>query len=148
MAIEKGSRKEWYFLWDRTYNPNISPEDLNVIYLSLGCTHDPWLINKWVFLLVSSESIYFYVSAKIFNYKVYISRYLHLSLTGNITLENVPLVWKSLNHPVGLRTGFSFLRMNWNIIFEEYKEVFFVLKSIINDFLSNLATEVDLEDVS
>ncbi|XP_044756768.1 aminopeptidase N-like [Coccinella septempunctata] len=120
MAIEKGSRKEWYFLWDRTYNPNISPEDLNVIYLSLGCTHDPWLINK----------------------------YLHLSLTGNISLENVPLVWKSLNHPVGLRTGFPFLRMNWNEIFEQYKDIFFVLKTIINDFLSNLATEVDLEDLT
>ncbi|KAL3276605.1 hypothetical protein HHI36_011977 [Cryptolaemus montrouzieri] len=120
MAIEKGSRREWYFLWDRTYNPNISPEDLNVIYLSLGCTHDPWLINK----------------------------YLHLSLKGNISLENVPLVWKSLSHPVGLRTGFPFLRLNWNQIYEHYKDIFFVMKVIINEFLSNLATEIDLEDLT
>ncbi|KAK9874638.1 hypothetical protein WA026_005464 [Henosepilachna vigintioctopunctata] len=120
IAIEKGSRKEWYFLWDRTYNPNILPEDLNIIYLSLGCTHDPWLINK----------------------------YLHLSMKGNISLENVPLVWKSLSHPVGLRIGFPYLRLNWNYIYKEYKEIFFVMKVIINDFLSNLATEIDLEDLT
>lgn len=120
MAIKKGSRREWNFLWDRTFNPNISPKDLTTIYLTLGCTHDPWLINK----------------------------YLHMSLQGNISLGNVPLVWQSLNHPVGLRTAFPFLRMNWDEIYEKYNDIFFVIKTIINDFLSNLATEIDLEDLT
>lgn len=75
-------------------------------------------------------------------------RYLEYSLDGNMTLENVQTVWKSINHPVGARTGFQFLRLNWDRIFATYEEIFPVFSTIFLDFVSQLSTEIDLEDVS
>lgn len=46
MGIQTGSLKEWDFLWNRTLSSQISPTDLKTAYLSLGCTHDPGLINR------------------------------------------------------------------------------------------------------
>ncbi|KAF7266417.1 hypothetical protein GWI33_020248 [Rhynchophorus ferrugineus] len=119
-AINSGGPEEWDFLWKRTKSPSISPTDLETAYMSLGCTYDPWLIN----------------------------RYLEYSLDGNMTLENVQNVWKSINHPVGVRIGFQFLRLNWNRIFETYEDIFPVFSTIFQDFVSQLATEIDLEDLT
>ncbi|CAG9772406.1 unnamed protein product [Ceutorhynchus assimilis] len=119
-AIRTGGPEEWDFLWNRTLSPSIQPGDLETAYLSLGCTYDPWLIN----------------------------RYLEYSLTGNMTLENVQNVWKSINHPVGVRTGFQFLRLNWDRIFETYEEIFPVFGTIFHHFVSQLSTEIDLEDLT
>lgn len=63
-------------------------------------------------------------------------------------IQYVPLVWKSLIHPVALNTGFKFLRTNWERIQNAYSKNKFVLKTIIQDFLSRLSTDVDLEDVN
>ncbi|EEZ99313.2 aminopeptidase-like protein [Tribolium castaneum] len=120
IGIKTGSLKEWDFLWNRTLEPQISPADLKTAYLSLGCTHDPWLIN----------------------------RYLELSLSGNITLEYIPYVWQSINHFVGIRTGFHFLRLNWERVYSTYEDVDLVLNSICQDFLSYLSTEIDLQDLT
>lgn len=79
---------------------------------------------------------------------ILICRYLEYSLTGNISLDYVPFVWQSISHSVGLRTGFQFLRLNWDRINEAYQGVFLVFNSIFHDFLSQLSTEIDLEDVS
>lgn len=76
------------------------------------------------------------------------SRYLEYSLTGNISLDFVPFVWQSISHSVGVRTGFQFLRLNWERINDAYQGVYLVFNSIFHDFLSQLSTEVDLEDVS
>jgi len=119
-AIKSGGPEEWDFLWNKTLLPSMSPVDLETAYLSLGCTYDPWLIN----------------------------RYLEYSLDGNMTLENVQTVWKSINHPVGVRTGFQFLRLNWDRIFDTYEEIFPVFSTIFHDFVSQLSTEVDLEDLT
>lgn len=119
-AIKAGGPDEWDFLWNRTISPSISPADLETAYLSLGCTYDPWLIN----------------------------RYLEYSLDGNMTLENVQNVWKSINHPVGVKTGFQFLRLNWDRIYDTYEDIFPVFSSIFHDFVSQLSTEVDLEDLT
>lgn len=96
----------------------------------------------------------FYISYKVFN-QLYIynllfliSRYLEYSLNGNISLDFVPFVWQSISHSVGVRTGFHFLRLNWEKINEAYQGVFIVVSSIFHDFLSQLSTEIDLEDVS
>lgn len=88
--------------------------------MSLGCTYDPWLIN----------------------------RYLEYSLSGNISLENVPYVWQSINHYVGVQIGFQFLRLNWDRIFDMYDDIYVVFSTIFHDFVSQLTTEIDLEDVS
>ncbi|KAJ8928334.1 hypothetical protein NQ314_019110 [Rhamnusium bicolor] len=45
-AIKSGGPIEWDFLWNRTLSPSIAPVDLQTAYLSLGCTYDPWLINR------------------------------------------------------------------------------------------------------
>lgn len=45
-AIKAGGPLEWDFLWNRTLSPTIAPVDLQTAYLSLGCTYDPWLINR------------------------------------------------------------------------------------------------------
>lgn len=119
-AINSGGPEEWNFLWNRTKSPSMSPMDLETAYMSLGCTYDPWLIN----------------------------RYLEYSLDGNMTLENVQNVWKSINHPVGVRTGFQFLRLNWQRIFEAYEDIFPVFSTIFQDFVSQLSTEIDLEDLT
>ncbi|XP_044259104.1 aminopeptidase N-like [Tribolium madens] len=120
IGIKTGSLHEWNFLWNRTLVPQISPADLKIAYLSLGCTHDPWLINK----------------------------YLELSLSGNITLEYIPYVWQSINHLVGIRTGFHFLRLNWERVYNSYEDVDLVLNSICQDFLAYLSTEIDLQDLT
>ncbi|XP_063908739.1 aminopeptidase N-like isoform X2 [Zophobas morio] len=120
IGIKIGSLKEWDFLWNRTLSPQISTADLKTAYLSLGCTHDPWLIN----------------------------RYLELSLSGNITLEYIPYVWESINHLVGIRTGFHFLRLNWERVYKTYEDVYLVLNSICQDFLAYLSTEIDLQDLT
>lgn len=65
-----------------------------------------------------------------------------------MTLENVQNVWKSINHPVGVKTGFQFLRLNWDRIYDTYEDIFPVFSTIFHDFVSQLSTEVDLEDVS
>ncbi|XP_050293246.1 aminopeptidase N-like isoform X2 [Anthonomus grandis grandis] len=119
-AIRTGGPEEWDFLWNRTLSPSISPADLETAYLSLGCTYDPWLIN----------------------------RYLEYSLDGNMTLENVQNVWRSINHPVGARTGFQFLRLNWDRIFATYEDIYPVFTTIFHDFVSQLSTEIDLEDLT
>lgn len=119
-AIKSGGLVEWDFLWNRTLSPTIAPVDLQTAYQSLGCTYDPWLIN----------------------------RYLEFALAGNISLENVPYVWQSINHPVGVRTGFQYLRLNWDRIYKTYEEVPLVFNTIFHDFLSQFSTEADLEDVS
>lgn len=119
-AIKTGGPEEWDFLWNRTLSPSMSPYDLETAFLSLGCTYDPWLIN----------------------------RYLEYSLDGNMTLENVQNVWKSINHPVGVRTGFQFLRLNWDRIYATYEEIFPVFSTIFHDFVSQLSTEIDLEDLT
>ncbi|CAH0553114.1 unnamed protein product [Brassicogethes aeneus] len=120
VAIKHGGITEWDFLWNRTLSAAIEPVDLAKAYLSLGCTNDPWLIN----------------------------RYLEYCISGNITLENVPFVWQSINHPVGVRTGFQFLRLNWERIYNTFEDVFPVFSSIFHDFLSQLSTEIDLEDLT
>lgn len=74
-------------------------------------------------------------------------RYLEYCLQGNITLENIPYVWQSINHPVGVRTGFQFLRLNWERIYTTFEDVYTVFSSIFHDFVSQLSTEIDLEDV-
>ncbi|KAL1513226.1 hypothetical protein ABEB36_002662 [Hypothenemus hampei] len=119
-AIKSGGPEEWDFLWNRTLSPSISPADLETAYLSLGCTYDPWLIN----------------------------RYLEYSLDGNMTLENVQNVWVSINHPVGVKTGFQFLRLNWERIYDTYEDIFPIFSTIFHDFVSQLSTEVDLEDLT
>lgn len=75
-------------------------------------------------------------------------RYLEYSLSDNITLENVPYVWQSINHYVGVQIGFQFLRLNWERIFEKYDDIYLVFSTIFHDFVSQLTTEIDLEDVS
>lgn len=65
-----------------------------------------------------------------------------------MTLENVQNVWISINHPVGVRTGFQFLRLNWDRIYATYEDIFPVFSTIFHDFVSQLSTEIDLEDVS
>lgn len=60
----------------------------------------------------------------------------------------MPYVWQSINHPVGVRTGFQFLRLNWERIFDTYEDVYLVFSTIFHDFVSQLSTEIDLEDVS
>ncbi|KAJ8940805.1 hypothetical protein NQ318_007891 [Aromia moschata] len=119
-AIKSGGPVEWDFLWNRTLSPHIAPTDLQTAYLSLGCTYDPWLIN----------------------------RYLEYSLAGNVSLGYVPYVWRSINHPVGVRTGFQFLRLNWDRIYQTYEDVYLVFSSIFHDFVSQLSTEIDLEDLT
>ncbi|XP_057665705.1 aminopeptidase N-like [Diorhabda carinulata] len=119
-AIKSGGPFEWDFLWNRTRNPAIAPVDLQTAYQSLGCTYDPWLIN----------------------------RYLEYSLSGNISLEFIPYVWQSINHPVGIRTGFQFLRLNWDRIYKSYEEVYLVFNTIFHDFLGQFSTEADLEDLT
>ncbi|XP_072390578.1 aminopeptidase N-like isoform X1 [Diabrotica undecimpunctata] len=119
-AIKSGGPVEWDFLWNRTRYSNIAPVDLQTAYQSLGCTYDPWLIN----------------------------RYLEYSLSGNVSLEYVPYVWQSINHPVGVRTGFQFLRLNWNLIYKTYEEVYLVFSTIFHDFLGQFSTEADLEDLT
>lgn len=57
-------------------------------------------------------------------------------------------MWQSISHSVGVRTGFQFLRLNWERINDAYQGVYLVFSSIFHDFLSKLSTEVDLEDVS
>lgn len=75
-------------------------------------------------------------------------RYLELSLQGNVSVQNVPYVWKSLRtHPGGVTAGFKFLRSNWERIYAAYKSNFGVIKEIAQHFLSHLSTKVDLEDV-
>lgn len=119
-AIKAGGLDEWDFLWNRTLSQKISPIDLQTAYLSLGCTNDPWLIN----------------------------RYLEYSLMGNVSLENVPSVWQSISHSVGVRTGFQFLRLNWERIFDTYEDIYLVFSTIFHDFVSQLSTEIDLEDLT
>nr|CAI5863764.1 unnamed protein product [Callosobruchus analis] len=119
-AIRAGGPYEWDFLWNRTLSEKISPVDLQTAYLSLGCTYDPWLIN----------------------------RYLEHSLVGNVSLDYVPFVWQSIKHSVGVRIGFQFLRLNWDRIYKTYEEVYLVLSTIFHDFLSSFSTEVDLEDLT
>ncbi|XP_019763293.1 aminopeptidase N [Dendroctonus ponderosae] len=119
-AIKSGGPEEWDFLWNRTRLPSMSAADLETAYLSLGCTYDPWLIN----------------------------RYLEYSLNGNMTLENVQNVWISINHPVGVRTGFQFLRLNWDRIYSTYEDIYPVFSTIFHDFVSQLSTEIDLEDLT
>ncbi|KAG5881688.1 hypothetical protein JTB14_002171 [Gonioctena quinquepunctata] len=119
-AIKSGGPQEWDFLWNRTLSPTIAPVDLQTAYTSLGCSYDPWLIN----------------------------RYLEYSLSGNISLEFVPYVWQSISHSVGIRAGFQFLRLNWNRIYKEYEEVYLVLNAIFHDFIGQLSTEADLEDLT
>ncbi|XP_060525881.1 aminopeptidase N-like [Cylas formicarius] len=119
-AIKSGGPAEWDFLWNRTLSRSMSPNDLQTAYLSLGCTYDPWLIN----------------------------RYLEYSLVGNMTLESVQYVWKSISHPVGVRTGFQFLRLNWDRIYDTYEDVYPVFSAIFHDFVSQLSTEIDLEDLT
>nr|CAH7716878.1 unnamed protein product [Callosobruchus chinensis] len=79
---------------------------------------------------------------------IFFFRYLEHSLAGNVSLDYVPFVWQSIRHSVGVRTGFQFLRLNWDRIYKTYEEVYLVLSTIFHDFLSSLSTEVDLEDVS
>lgn len=76
-----------------------------------------------------------------------ICRYLELALRGDIQIQYVPIVWKSLDHPVAINSGFKFLRSNWKRIKNAYWKDTLVLKSIFLDFLSRLSTNVDLEDV-
>lgn len=45
-AIKSGGPYEWDFLWNRTLSPSITGVDLQTAYLSLGCSYDPWLINR------------------------------------------------------------------------------------------------------
>lgn len=85
---------------------------------------------------------------KLFSFSFSIFRYLEYSLNGNISLDYVPFVWQSISHSVGVRTGFQFLRLNWERINDAYQGVYLVFSSIFHDFLSQLSTEVDLEDVS
>lgn len=47
-AIKSGGPEEWDFLWNRTRLPSMSAADLETAYLSLGCTYDPWLINRYL----------------------------------------------------------------------------------------------------
>lgn len=68
-------------------------------------------------------------------------------MQGNISLENVEYVWESIVHPVGLQTGFKFLRTNWERIRDNYEDVAVVMTGILEKFLSKLSSEVDLQDV-
>lgn len=89
--------------------------------------------------------------SSLFNYYYFtelIFRYLEYSLAGNISLEYVPYVWQSISHTVGVRTGLQFLRLNWDRIYKTYEEVYLVLSTIFHDFVGQLSTEIDLEDVS
>ncbi|KAF2899208.1 hypothetical protein ILUMI_06967 [Ignelater luminosus] len=119
-AIKAGGQKEWEFLWQRTLYPLISPVNLKLAYLTLGCTREPWLINS----------------------------YLEKSLDGSIAIQNIQYIWKSIAHPVGLNVGFEFLRTDWDRIYDSYQHIFGNIKSIFEDFLSKLSTKTDLEDLT
>jgi hypothetical protein len=101
--------------------------------------HTRSLANKQVQLMVPNSSS---------THPRFFSRYLELSLSGNITLEYIPYVWESINHLVGIRTGFHFLRLNWERVYSTYEDVYLVLNAICQDFLAYLSTEIDLQDVS
>lgn len=69
-------------------------------------------------------------------------------MDDSIALQDIPYVWKSLGNSVGLHVGFKFLRAYWSEIFEKLGSMNSVIQTIVEDFLSNLSTKVDLEDVS
>ncbi|KRT82677.1 hypothetical protein AMK59_3046, partial [Oryctes borbonicus] len=118
-AIRDGSEEEWNFLWNQIKSQKTN-SDIEEVFISLGCTRDTWLINK----------------------------YMRNAQSGTIPWQYVPYVWQSLGQPTSLAFGFQYLRENWNSIYEAYKDKPIILKAIIQDFLYKLGTKSDLEDLT
>ncbi|GJQ74269.1 hypothetical protein Trydic_g19168 [Trypoxylus dichotomus] len=118
-AIRTGSEEEWDFLWNQIKLQKTN-SDIEQLFMSLGCTRDTWLINK----------------------------YMRNAQSGAIPWQYVPYVWKSLGQPTSLAFGFQYLRENWDTIYQAYKDKPIILKAIVQDFLFKLGTKSDLEDLT
>lgn len=70
------------------------------------------------------------------------------ALSGTIPWQYTPYVWKSLGQPTSLAFGFKYLRENWDTIYNTYEDKPIILKAIVQDFLYELSSKSDLEDVS
>ncbi|KAI4458975.1 protease m1 zinc metalloprotease [Holotrichia oblita] len=118
-AIKAGGKEEWDYLWAQIRLQKTN-NDIEELFMSLGCSRDTWLINK----------------------------YMRNSHSGTIPWQFVPYVWQSLGQPTSVAFGFKYLRENWDEIYEAYKDKPIILKAIIQDFLYGLGTKSDLEDLT
>lgn len=87
-SIREGNEREWAFALKRYLSSNL-PSEKDVILSSLGCTNKPWLLTKYLEMIMRNNS--------------------------GIRKQDAARVFEAVaSNPVGNGLAFNFLRNNWS----------------------------------
>ncbi|XP_032687651.1 aminopeptidase N [Odontomachus brunneus] len=120
-AIRVGGQSEWEFAWQRYRSTNVGSEK-DLLLQALGCTREPWLLN----------------------------RYLDWSVTENtgIRKQDAARVFNAVaNNVVGQPIAFSYFRNKWARLRKYFGTSLLTVNNIAKSVTRGISTRYDLKDL-
>ncbi|XP_067012607.2 aminopeptidase N isoform X2 [Anabrus simplex] len=120
-AIKHGGSDEWNFAWKKYSAANVGSERENLLD-ALGCSSQPWLLNRYLNWMLSNESI--------------------------IRKQDGFRVFASVNNNVvGHSLAFNFLRNNWEDILDYFGLAFSSVSKMVSALPKYMNTQLQLHEM-
>jgi len=120
-AVRRGGEKEWNFLWKRYLKSNVA-SDKTTMLIALGCSKDPWILNRYLSWATSD---------------------------GNgIRKQDGPIALRAVaSQEVGSYVAFNFLREKWLDMRKYFGTGFFGISGVITTVASRLSSHFELQEL-
>ncbi|CAL8109596.1 unnamed protein product [Orchesella dallaii] len=120
-AIKRGGQKEWDFLWQRYLKSNVA-SDKSSIMISLSCSKDPWILNRYLLWATSEGS--------------------------GIRKQDGPSVVRTVaSQEIGNYVAFNFIREKWLDMRKYFGSGFFGIAPVITAVAGRLNTPFELLEI-
>ncbi|KAH0628143.1 hypothetical protein JD844_008926, partial [Phrynosoma platyrhinos] len=121
-AVQRGSDKEWDFLWELRMQNGTELGEVYDIYFALSCTHEPWLLQRLLQLLLNDSKIDPYYVRDV--------------------IQNVA------KKEVGHRIAWKFITDNWAHLYDRKAHKTFCCRyefKVLRDFMESVSTDVEIQ---
>ncbi|XP_069682405.1 aminopeptidase N-like isoform X1 [Periplaneta americana] len=120
-AIKHGGADVWNFAWKKYLSSNVG-SDREHLLEALGCTREPWLLNRYLSWITSN--------------------------TSGIRKQDGPRVFVAVaNNVVGHSLAFNFLRDNWDVIQNYYGVAFSSISRMVSAIATYMNTPLQLSQL-
>jgi len=120
-AIKRGGQKEWDFLWQRYLKSNVA-SDKSSMLVSLSCSKDPWILNRYLLWATSDDS--------------------------GIRKQDGPTVVRAVaSQEIGNYVAFNFIREKWLDMRKYFGSGFFGIAPVITAVANRLNTPFELLEI-
>ncbi|ODN03435.1 Aminopeptidase N [Orchesella cincta] len=120
-AIKRGGQKEWDFLWQRYLKSNVA-SDKTTMLVSLSCSKDPWILNRYLLWATSDDS--------------------------GIRKQDGPTVVRAVaSQEIGNYVAFNFIREKWLDMRKYFGSGFFGIAPVITAVANRLNSPFELLEI-